>query len=121
VIGRGEGTAQLERPVSIKRDGTAHEEMLLTWSLAPIRDDDGRVVAAVNVMVEITEGARALEQRTALLEAIIQSSQDVIFAKDLNGRMLLANPTTVAVIGKPLEQILGKTDRRSRSARFDGQ
>ncbi len=109
VIGRGEAAAQPELRLLLKRDGVADEEVFVSYSLTPIRDDDGRVVAAVNVMVEITERVRALAQRTALLEAIIHSSQDAIFAKDLNGRMLLANPTTIAAIGKPAEQILGKT------------
>ncbi len=110
VIGRGEAASQLQLRLLLKREGVAEEEVFVSYSLTPIRDDDGRVVAAVNVMVEITERVRALAQRTALLEAIIHSSQDLIYAKDLNGRMLLANPTTLALIGKPAEQILGKTD-----------
>jgi len=110
LIGRGEATAPLELRLLLKRDAATEEEVYLSCSLTPIRDDDGRVVAAVNVMVDITGRVRAFAQRMALLEAIIGSSQDAIFAKDLNGRILLANPTTIAAIGKSSDQILGKTD-----------
>jgi PAS domain S-box-containing protein len=110
VIGRGESAARLEQRLLLERGGVAEEEAFVAYSLTPIREDDGRVVGVVNVMVEITERVRADTERTAVLEAIIQSSHDAIFAKDLSGRMLLANPTTMSVIGKPAEQILGKTD-----------
>jgi PAS domain S-box-containing protein len=110
VIERGEGIAQPELRLSLKRDGINEEELFLSYSLTPIRQDDGRVVAVVNVMVDVTERVRAFTQRTAWLEAVIHSSQDAIFAKDLEGRVLLANPTTVGAIGKPAAQILGKTD-----------
>jgi PAS domain S-box-containing protein len=110
VIRRGEAAIHPQLRLLLKPDGVTEEEVFRSCSLAPIRDDDGRVVAAMNVMIDITERVRAFAQRTALLEAVIRSSQDAIFAKDLRGRMLLANPTTVAVIGKPAEQILGKTD-----------
>jgi PAS domain S-box-containing protein len=109
VIGRGEAAIHPQLRLLLKRDGPSEEEFFRSCSLAPIRDDDGRVVAVVNVMIDITERVRAFAQRSALLEAVIQSSRDAIFAKDLQGRMLLANPTTAAVVGKPAEQILGKT------------
>jgi PAS domain S-box-containing protein len=110
VIRSGEAAAQPQLRLSLARDGKTEEEVFLSYGLMPVRDDDGRVVAALNVMADITARVRAFAQRTAWLEAVIGSSQDAIFAKDLNGRMVLANPTTVAAIGKPAEQILGRTD-----------
>ena len=53
---------------------------------------------------------QALRESTALLSAISDSSPDVIYAKDAQGRLRFANPATVALIGKPLEHILGRTD-----------
>jgi PAS domain S-box-containing protein len=53
---------------------------------------------------------QALRESTALLSAISDSSPDVIYAKDAQGRFRFANPATVALIGKPLEHILGRTD-----------
>ncbi len=52
----------------------------------------------------------ALRKNTALIKAISDTSSDVIFAKDRDGRMLFANPATLTLIGKPLDQVLGNTD-----------
>jgi PAS domain S-box-containing protein len=54
--------------------------------------------------------ARRLGEREALLSAIGQSSPDLIFAKDAEGRMIYANPPTLALIGRPAEQVLSRTD-----------
>jgi PAS domain S-box-containing protein len=110
VLQRGEAATQPQLRLSLRRDGVTEEEVFLSYGLMPIRDDDGHVIAAINVMADITERVRSFAQHTALLEAVIRSSQDAIFAKDLKGRMVLVNPTTVGVIGKPAEQILGRTD-----------
>ena len=45
-----------------------------------------------------------------LMGAIFDASPDVIYAKDRAGRMLFANPAALALIGKPLAQVLGRTD-----------
>jgi PAS domain S-box-containing protein len=50
------------------------------------------------------------EQARRLLLAISDTTGDVIFAKDRQGRIIFANPATLALIGKPREQVLGRTD-----------
>jgi PAS domain S-box-containing protein len=52
----------------------------------------------------------ALRESAALLRAISDTSTDVMFAKDEQGRMRFANPATLALIGKPADQIMGRTD-----------
>lgn len=47
---------------------------------------------------------------TALLKAIGQISPDPIYAKDIDGRFLYANPAVLAVIGKSADEVLGHTD-----------
>jgi PAS domain S-box-containing protein len=59
---------------------------------------------------ESLDHASALREKTALLEAISNSSPDVIFAKDRLGRMTFANPGVLALVGKKLDQVLGRTD-----------
>ncbi len=54
--------------------------------------------------------AETLRARTALLNAISDSTGDVIFAKDRAGRMRYANAAALALIGKPAPDVLGKTD-----------
>ena len=45
-----------------------------------------------------------------LLEAITESSNDTIFAKDLQGRYVFYNRTACAAVGRPRDQILGRDD-----------
>ncbi|WP_028451465.1 PAS domain S-box protein [Chitinilyticum aquatile] len=45
-----------------------------------------------------------------LLEAIANSSEDAIFAKDLDGRYILFNLAASQFVGKPLNEVLGLTD-----------
>lgn len=46
----------------------------------------------------------------ALLQAIGDTAPNLIYAKDLEGRMVYVNPATARVIGRPVEQILGRTE-----------
>ena len=45
-----------------------------------------------------------------LLRAIADATGDVMFAKDREGRFTFANPAALALIGKPLDAVLGRTD-----------
>jgi PAS domain S-box-containing protein len=47
----------------------------------------------------------------ALLRAIIEGIPDPIFIKDRQSRIIMANPATLRVIGKSLEEVIGKDDR----------
>jgi len=47
----------------------------------------------------------------SLLGAIADSSDDAIFAKDLEGRYTLFNPAASRFVGKPVEEVLGQDDR----------
>ena len=53
---------------------------------------------------------RALADNERLLRAIGESSGELIFAKDRDHRMLYANSATLAVIGKPAEVVLGRSE-----------
>nr|WP_294555711.1 PAS domain-containing protein [uncultured Rhodopila sp.] len=58
----------------------------------------------------VRERTGKLQQTTALLRSIGNSSPDAIYAKDREGRFLFANPAVLAVIGKPAEEVIGRTD-----------
>jgi PAS domain S-box-containing protein len=47
----------------------------------------------------------------ALLRTIQEATPSLIYAKDLLGRMLIANPPTLAFIGKSWAEVEGRTDR----------
>ena len=52
----------------------------------------------------------SLRRKISVLQAIGENSTDVMFAKDRSGRMQYANPAALKLIGKALEDVLGKTD-----------
>ncbi len=77
------------------------------------RDADGRVREIMGTSVDITarkQAEQALADRTELLNGVLEGTTDVIFAKDRNGRMLLANAAFAAAAGSTPEQLVGKTD-----------
>ena len=53
----------------------------------------------------------ASRESRALLQAVIEGTPDPVFVKDRKSRILLANPAVLGVWDKPLEEVLGKTDR----------
>jgi PAS domain S-box-containing protein len=77
------------------------------------RDESGKACRVVGAMLDLTERKRMEEavcQSEALLKAITESTEDAIYAKDCEGRLLLVNPATLRSVGKPADQIVGHTD-----------
>jgi PAS domain S-box-containing protein len=72
--------------------------------------DLSRIEADQHLIVELQRTEEALRQSEALVRAVLDNSPDPIFLKDSHSRLLLANPATFAVIGKPPEACLGKAD-----------
>ena len=67
----------------------------------------------VGALIDVTDRHLAEErfrETTALLSAIVETAPAMIYAKDVKGRMLLANRRALGVIGKPWEEIEGRTD-----------
>ena len=74
---------------------------------------DGTPLRFPGVLLDV-EARRALEaerdRAAALLRAFVAAVPGVVYAKDRNGRLLVANEGIAALVGKPLEAILGRTD-----------
>lgn len=58
----------------------------------------------------MTAAASLFDHPGLLAIAIVEATDDVIFAKDLEGRYRFANPATLAALGHGAEQVLGHTD-----------
>ena len=80
----------------------------------PVRDEAGAVIGAVALFRENTDALEMAEEITnlretrALLEAIINSTQDAISVVDAEGRGILINPAYTKLTGLSEDKVLGK-------------
>jgi two-component system phosphate regulon sensor histidine kinase PhoR len=95
----------------------------------PIKDRDGKILGAVEILVDITERVKmddrlqayttelevAVEEKTRelrrskrFLNNIIESTADAIFTLDKDGRICYLNAAAEGILGHPREQLFGQ-------------
>ncbi len=87
------------------------------WAVlhATVVQGDGTRAARIAVAIEDASERHALEDAASkshgLLRSIAESSHDAIFAKDVEGRWVMANQRSLDLLGRPREEVIGRTDR----------
>jgi PAS domain S-box-containing protein len=103
-------------------------ERPVEYSAAPMRDHAGGIIGSVLVLRDVTEQVRAQEVQ-AWLAAIVQSSQDAVIGKSLDGTILSWNGaaerlfgyTSAEAIGRPIALIIPRehaAEERENMARI---
>jgi two-component system, chemotaxis family, CheB/CheR fusion protein len=91
---------------------------------SPLRDHSGAMVGAVNMLVDITDRKRA-ERYGLHLASIVESSDDAVVSKDLDGIILSWNRGAARLFGYSSAEVVGKSitilipsDRRMEEGRI---
>ena len=73
----------------------------------PLTDADGKVIGAINLLVDITERHHS-DLESAKLAAIVTASDDAIVSKTIEGRITSWNPAATRLLGYEASEIIGK-------------
>jgi PAS domain S-box-containing protein len=105
VLREGRIVGMANHTILIAKDGT---EVPIDDSGAPIRDESGAIQGTVLVFRDVTARRRA-DETSRLLASIVQSSDDAIFSKDLNGIVTSWNKGAERIFGFPAQEIMGRS------------
>lgn len=100
----GERIAHFETE-RVRKDG---RHILVTLTISPVQDGQGNVIGVSKIARDITE-QRQLENTRARLASIVESADDAILSKDLNGVITSWNKAAERTFGYSEEEILGES------------
>lgn len=83
------------------------------WYNSSLLDESGNLVSVLSLIQDVSDRKRAesaLAESYSILRAVLEGTTDSIFMKDTQGRYLTINSAGAQVIGKPVEDIVGKND-----------
>jgi two-component system cell cycle sensor histidine kinase/response regulator CckA len=90
--------------VRVRKDGT---RVHVSVTISPIRDKSGAIIGASQIARDITDRVSAAEMRERLA-TVVQSSDDAIVGKSLDGTITAWNPGAENLFGYSVPEALGK-------------
>ena len=104
VMARGEVVGLANHTALIARDGREYQ---IADSAAPIRNAAGEITGVVLVFSDVTEQYRVQEAHRQLA-AIVETSNDAIFSRTLDGKILSWNAGAESMFGYSAAEALGR-------------
>jgi two-component system sensor histidine kinase/response regulator len=105
------------KPIINRSEEVIEPDGTISWHLTsrlPWRDGDGKILGLISVSRDITARVDAeskLQKERNLLRTLIDNLPDCIYAKDSQGKKLMANPADLKNLGCATEaDAIGKTD-----------
>lgn len=91
--------------VRVKKNG---EKFPISVTISPVKNDEGRVIGASKIARDLTD-RRLLDNRRFRLAAIVDSADDAIISKDLDGIIESWNQGAYRIFGYTSEEIVGRS------------
>ena len=82
----------------------------ISLTVSPIYDDQGRIIGASKIARDISD-RKAADLMARRLAAVVESSDDAIVAKDLNGTIMSWNQAAERIFGYTAEEAIGRSIR----------
>ena len=92
------------------------QDRWISASAAPLRDEDGNIIAGIVVFPETTSRKQAELEREKL-EAAIEQSSDTVIITDAEGAIQYVNPAFERITGYSLDEVVGKNPRILKSGK----
>ena len=111
ILATGEPVTNIE----IAGETQKHPGVIRHWinSYFPLPAQMAQPLGLGIVVIEITDRKRAeaeIQQSYNLLHSVMESTPDLVFVKDREGRYAMLNTPATSFLGKSVEEVVGKTD-----------